>query len=80
MPANDERYSVKVAVHWGRSGPIVERPGTCESCGQPFACELSLAGCWCSKIELTDAARAEMRSKYKNCLCPACLKQYARST
>jgi Cysteine-rich CWC len=71
---------VKVAVHWGRSGPIVERPGTCESCGQPFACELSLAGCWCSKIELTDAARAEMRSKYKNCLCPACLKQYARST
>ena len=64
---------------WTRSGPTIKRPGTCESCGQPFACELSLAGCWCSKVALTDAARAEMRTKYKGCLCLACLKQYSEA-
>jgi hypothetical protein len=49
---------------------------TCEVCGEPFACELSVSGCWCSRIQLAEAARAEMRAKYKNCLCPACLKRY----
>jgi hypothetical protein len=40
---------------------------------------LSLAGCWCSKVALTDAARAEMQAKYKGCLCSACLKQYSEA-
>ena len=70
---------VKLALTWSRSGPTVKRPGTCESCGQPFACELSLAGCWCSKVALTDAARAELRAKYSNCLCRRCLNQYIQS-
>jgi hypothetical protein len=69
---------VKFALAWGRSGLTLKRPGTCESCGQPFACELSLAGCWCSKAEITDAARATLRLKYKDCLCPGCLKQYGQ--
>lgn len=71
---------MNVSMGWGPSGPVVKKPGTCESCGQPFACELSLSGCWCSKVRLTDAARAEIRSKYVGCLCPACLKQYADRT
>jgi len=70
---------VKLALTWSRSGPTLERRGNCESCGQPFACELSLAGCWCSKAEITDGARAEMRAKYKDCLCPGCLKQYGQA-
>jgi hypothetical protein len=48
----------------------------CEACGEPFACELSLSGCWCRTIALTDAARAQIRAQFKNCLCPACLKAY----
>jgi hypothetical protein len=39
---------------------------------------LSLSGCWCRKVELTDAARAEMRAKYTSCLCRECLKQYSQ--
>jgi Cysteine-rich CWC len=69
---------VKLALTWSRFGPTVKRPATCESCGQPFACELSLAGCWCSKVALTDATRAEMRAKHANCLCPACLEHYSQ--
>jgi len=70
---------VKLALTWSRSGPTVKRPGTCESCGHPFACELSLAGCWCSKIALTAGARADMRAKYADCLCPACMKKYSET-
>ena len=67
---------MNLSLKWGTSGPILQKPGTCASCGLPFACELTLAGCWCSKVTLTDAARAEVRAKYEGCLCPACLKQY----
>ena len=69
-------HPVKVEIGWSRSGPVVKRPGVCESCGQAFACELSLSGCWCSKVELSEAARARIREKYAGCLCSACLRQY----
>ena len=65
-----------VTMKWGSAGPVITKPGICESCGEPFGCELSLAGCWCSAVRLTEAARAEIRAKYRGCLCPACLKQY----
>ena len=70
---------MNVSMGWGPAGPILKKPGTCESCGRSFACELSLSGCWCSKVTLSDAVRADMRSKYHSCLCPACLKHYAGS-
>ena len=69
---------MKWSLDW-RSGPTVQRPVTCESCGQKFACELSLSGCWCSKVDISEATRAELRAKYKACLCPACLRQYERA-
>ena len=72
------RSIVKVHLAWSRSGPVVKRPAACGSCGQPFACELSLSGCWCSKVALTDAARAEIRASYSGCLCRTCLKHYER--
>ena len=55
---------------WIRQG---RRERSCEACGAEFACTLSLNGCWCGDVKLTDAARAAMRKKYSDCLCPACL-------
>ena len=49
---------------------------TCESCGQPFACELSLGACWCSEITLADATRSMLRSRFSECLCRECLTNY----
>lgn len=63
-------------MHIGKRGPEVHRSRTCEACGQPFACELSLGGCWCSEIKLTDATRSHLREKYADCLCRACLTRY----
>jgi hypothetical protein len=54
-----------------------ERPVTCESCGEEFNCGVSLKGCWCSKIELSEADRAELKSRYNDCLCTGCLEKLA---
>ena len=47
---------------------------TCEACGKEFTCGASLAGCWCTELKLSDEARAELRSRYSNCLCRECLE------
>jgi len=50
----------------------------CEACGKDFVCGVSLKGCWCSEIKLDDQTRAELRSKYKDCLCKECLQNLSR--
>ncbi len=52
---------------------------TCDSCGSDFQCGVSLAGCWCSEIKLSDEARAEMRSRYRGCLCRQCVEQLSET-
>ena len=47
----------------------------CEACGKDFVCGVSLKGCWCSEIRLTDETRREMRSQFKDCLCRECLEE-----
>jgi hypothetical protein len=50
----------------------------CEACGREFMCGASLKGCWCAEIETTPEARAELRKKYKACLCRDCLAAAGR--
>ncbi|HYX28502.1 MAG TPA: cysteine-rich CWC family protein [Pyrinomonadaceae bacterium] len=52
----------------------------CEACGNEFSCGASVFGCWCSEIELTDETRAELRSRYRDCLCRECLASYSISS
>ena len=52
-------------------------PSVCESCGDEYICGATVKGCWCMKLEVSDEARAEMKAKYKKCLCPNCLAAYA---
>jgi len=51
----------------------------CESCGNEFSCGVSLHGCWCSELKLSPETRANLRSRYRGCLCRACLEQVAES-
>ena len=55
----------------------VSRERVCEACGRSFVCGASLSGCWCSEIELTDEARAELRNCYGDCLCRDCLSAHS---
>jgi len=64
------------SLHIGPSGPVVRKKQTCPSCGRPFACELSLGGCWCSDMKLTDATRARLREEFSDCVCRECLTRH----
>lgn len=50
---------------------------TCEACGEKFVCGVTLAGCWCSEVKLSEAARAELKRRYTGCLCRGCLERFA---
>jgi Cysteine-rich CWC len=60
--------------------PVLREPSTCEACGNSFTCGARLSGCWCSEIKLSDATRAELKSRYSNCLCRDCLERFAAET
>jgi hypothetical protein len=59
--------------------PQLPEPSTCEACGETFVCGATLTGCWCSEIKLSEAIRAQLRSRYNRCLCRACLESFAKS-
>lgn len=55
--------------------PILKEASVCEACGGEFVCGASMRGCWCTEIKLTDEMRADLKSKYKGCLCRKCLEE-----
>lgn len=56
--------------------PVLRKTKACEACGESFACEVSLGkGCWCGELKLSEDTRQELRAKYRNCLCRACLEK-----
>ena len=55
---------------------LISLPKTCQSCGVEFQCG-SLC-CWCGEIKLDAAVRRELKEKFTDCLCRACLEAAAR--
>ncbi len=56
--------------------PPGHRATTCPRCGGAFACGVGAdrdTPCFCAAVRLTDARRAELRAKWSDCLCAACL-------
>ena len=51
----------------------------CPACGEKFVCGATLAGCWCSEVRLSEEMRANLKERYKGCLCRACLEKFAAS-
>jgi hypothetical protein len=49
----------------------------CSRCGESFECG-GLLGCWCRNVKLDPTTLADMRGKYADCLCPACLHAHIR--
>ncbi len=54
--------------------PPLQRQLVCERCGERFTCGVSFGGCWCAEIKLSDAARAQLRQQYHDCLCRKCME------
>jgi len=59
----------------GLVSPRLAGSVNCEACGKDFSCGASLQGCWCSEINLSDELRAELKAKYRDCLCRECLER-----
>ena len=51
----------------------------CESCGKDFVCGVSLKGCWCAEVDVSEDARAAMRTQFKDCLCRECLEKQGKT-
>jgi Cysteine-rich CWC len=54
-----------------------KEPSTCEGCGDAFTCGATLRGCWCMHVKLTANVRKNLRARYKDCVCRACLEREA---
>ncbi len=48
-------------------------PKICESCGAKFGCGAKLDGCWCAEVDVPPPVAADLKAKFKDCLCPKCL-------
>jgi len=68
----------------GRSGNAIREGAVkqkiCEACGATFTCSASNAGCWCTDVELSGGALAELRERFRDCLCPRCLPRESQSS
>lgn len=71
--------TIKLRQFAGIFLPVLREPSVCEACGGPFTCGAKLSGCWCSEIKLSDETRAELKSRYKSCLCRECLEKVAEN-
>jgi hypothetical protein len=56
---------------------VVGRIVTCESCHEEFSCGVSLTGCWCNEIKLSEQTRTALREQFTDCLCRTCLERLA---
>ncbi len=66
--------------NWIRTIFSIFRPRqkACEACGAHFECASLSRPCWCGKVKLSPAAWAELKTHYRDCLCPNCLNDAAR--
>jgi cobalamin transport system permease protein len=49
----------------------------CSLCGRSFGCAHGKPGCWCESVSVTRETLAEIRAIANECICPACLADFA---
>jgi hypothetical protein len=55
------------------------RQTVCQACGTTFGCCADrIETCWCSTVQVSDEAREEIKKKFSDCICPACLAKFAQ--
>lgn len=74
FPNSLRKFKMKVPTLLSRVLPTLNLAQQCPACGETFACEINLGGCWCSEVKLSPETLQELRAKYNGCLCRACLE------
>ena len=57
---------------------VIVEPSVCPKCGKAFHCSTS-SKCWCYEVDISPETMEEIDRAYDSCLCPDCLKGYART-
>ena len=75
--------SVPITNQEGNVSADSSGSATCAACGKEFGCsatdcDTTPSDCWCFAVKLSEAAIAELQSRYKGCLCNKCLGAFAR--
>ncbi|MGV6861979.1 MAG: cysteine-rich CWC family protein [Putridiphycobacter sp.] len=53
----------------------------CERCHEIFECRRdNITQCHCYTVQLSNPQLKMLNEKYKNCLCPSCLKLFAKGS
>ena len=56
-----------------------ERQLICESCGASFGCyPAAEGGCWCGSVIIPEGRREDLKAKFADCICPACLAKFEK--
>lgn len=50
----------------------------CPRCGNQFACDTE-GDCWCHEFQILKKDFMHLWQEYTDCLCPACLREYAQN-
>jgi len=50
---------------------------TCSICGRSFGCANGRPGCWCESVSVTRETLGKIRAIASECICPACLSDFA---
>jgi len=80
-PPYQTRRKQEAGARIGSEGEMTETaPGDvekkCSRCGNAFHCKQE-AGCWCASVQVERATLAEIRTRFADCLCEACLRKLA---
>jgi hypothetical protein len=50
---------------------------SCSKCKSEFECCNEQRGCWCEELYLDTETLKKLKDEFDNCLCKACLAEYA---
>lgn len=50
----------------------------CSKCQVSFECTNEKEGCWCETVFVDIHTLNHLKQTYNNCLCPVCLKEFAK--
>jgi hypothetical protein len=69
--------AARLARHLTPEGPEAVRTACCERCGEHFGCGVKNGDCWCMYLPVPETVRREIAGRYRDCLCPTCLRRLA---
>jgi hypothetical protein len=60
-----------------KQNKIIMEKEICPRCGREFRCSKS-SKCWCYEMDVPVETLESLQQDFESCICPDCLKEFAR--